>query len=294
MEPEIPPVSKSTNHIPSEPAFAHRSRSVRNIILGSAAVLIFIILSCIAAYFLVKPVQARVDEAFIVMKMPSDLKGVLFLMKSATSNANVFGHIAYLSVTPTNSQAIQPPSSSFSPNGTLHTYTETTVGSTTSRIPRAATVTTSQWRVYVADTSGKATLIASGYAPAFLDDTHLMYFAPGGIAIHDLQTNDTILLNRLAASSTIGSIVRYSPDRTLVLWTDVSGYQSVLARVSTNSYEVIHSFGGLASPILTNTYIYDVRGSSDGSDLWRYALDGSAVTKILTFPAALNVRTFYQ
>lgn len=245
------------------------------VLLASLAIVLAVIIALLASYYVIPQVRTAVDQAATILKLPADLKkaNISVGTKAPYSFFTIHG-LMFVPAT----FAPGTRSSSISPSGDAAVFVQG------AQAPM----------IMLGKKDAKPVPVAYGTSPAFLDETHVAYFAKAGIAVRDLSGTAAVLIHPLNASSTAAISAVYSPDRTLVLWTDAAAKQSVLARISPTTYQQLQVFSGLKQPVLTNTYIYDVRVLGSGTQLWRYALDGSTVTQVMTIPASLHVVSIFE
>jgi len=127
--------------------------------------------------------------------------------------------------------------------------------------------------------------IGLGYAPHFIDDLHVVFISGGQVVVHNMVTSMRTVIGTLPADLSLSSKVTYSPDRTLMVWTDLAGGMSTVARISPTTYEVVRTMPALNSPVLTNTAVYDVVPATGGAKLVTYdlATDTASRTTFLPF-----------
>jgi hypothetical protein len=139
--------------------------------------------------------------------------------------------------------------------------------------------------VYIEKKGGGSTAVAHGVGPGFLDATHVLYFGAKGATILDLSSNTEKLIYPMATSS-MPFNVNYSPDRTLVAWSEGSTGNINIARISADSFQLLHVFVGLHSAVISNKALYSIAPLKTETQLWRYGLDGASPKRVLTFPAS--------
>lgn len=131
--------------------------------------------------------------------------------------------------------------------------------------------------------------LGAGVAPKFIDQTHIVRIAPGGIIVTDLTTGyETVLLTR--SISALGAPILQSPDRSLIAVTDRVLAKTSVYRVTPTTLETVAEFNAAFTPaVLTDTALYELRTESGKRTLWRYPLDGSKPHRAHTFPRTFNV-----
>ena len=135
----------------------------------------------------------------------------------------------------------------------------------------------------------KTVLLGAGAAPLFIDATHVLRFAPGGIIATDLMTgNETVLLEKPTLA--LGSPVLQSPDRSLISVTDRVLAKTYVYRVTPTTLETVAEFDATFIPsVLSNEALYELRTELGVATLWKYAFNGSAARKVNTLPKALRI-----
>lgn len=204
------------------------------------------------------------------LRMPADLKHAYFVGGDA-SQAQLY-RATWHGLAKVASTTQYQWAGSASPDGSLITGTVRTGTSTLVFVQKPGTA--------------DRTYLAEGIAPAFLDAGHVAYFAKGGFVVYNLQAKTGMLVYAMTVQPINAT---YSPDRTLVAWTDARSGQTVLARISATSYQPVHVFQGVGSMTVTDTGLYAIRSAAKGSELWKYSLSGDAM-KVLAFPETLSIR----
>lgn len=264
------------------------------VLIGTiVGILMLIALAC-AAYFFVPAVQDSLRSSLAAMHVPVDLKAASFIGVTGTQQtyyqAKGFGF-----------EKVQNPTlddrTALSPNGSVLAVVDSDPvnGRIVNRTLGPDPVDPSLFRISLKSKDGTVTPVAKGYAPAFLDDTHLAYFSKSGLVVHDTALNTSILLFRFASSTRISG-AQYSPDRTHVMWTDTTTGETIVAAVSPTAYTALHTYKDLISPVLGNSSLYDVRflAIKDGTQLLAYPFDGRMPAVVLTIPASMNIRSMIR
>ncbi len=137
--------------------------------------------------------------------------------------------------------------------------------------------------------SKKTVLLGTGAGPLFVDNKHILRFAPGGIIATDLSTgSETVLLEK--STSALGSPVLQSPDRSLISITDRILGKTYVYRVTATSLETVAELDATFVPsVLSNEALYELRSDSGKKTLWKHPFDGSSARKVTTFPDLLKV-----
>lgn len=264
------------------------------VLIGTiVSILVLIALGC-AAYFFVPAIQNPIRSGIAATHVPGDLTQVLFIGVTGSKNtyyqAKGFGF-----------ETVQTPtfdsSTALSPNGSVlaDVDSDPVNGRVTNRTLGPSPVDPDQFRIVLKSKDGTSVPVAKGYAPAFLDDTHLAYFSKSGFVVHDTARGTSVLLFRFATSTKI-SQVQYSHDRTHLIWTNTESGETILAAISPTAYKPLHAFVDLISPVLGDTALYDVRylAIPDGTQLLAYPFDGGAPVVVLTIPAYMNIRSMIR
>lgn len=255
--------------------------TVRIAVLG-ALMLVAIVLALWAAYQWYQPLRTSVDEARLTNALPEELKGA-FIVELLESGAFGFHKIGELGFEFVPNPGRVPPGA-LSPDGLRGTNAVRLEGSEPS-----VSVDSSVWTVRVFSVEDGAVITSwSGYAPAFLDDVHVIYFDDLGISVRNIESGEVERLMERTADSRLGSVVQYAPDRSHVMWTDDAHDVSIVAKISTTSYEHKGVFAHPANLALFNGAVYELRPSAGGIELWRHELDGSSAGLVATLPDRLN------
>ncbi|MEK7281118.1 MAG: hypothetical protein AAB037_02040, partial [Chloroflexota bacterium] len=218
---------------------------------------------------------------------PAELRGATFIKvapgeRSSFYHAEQFGFVAV--DTPERVQ-----SGALSPDGMMRVSAGTFINGTyTTEAFGADVIDTDTWFISVQSEGGEPKGIARGYAPAFLDDTHVAYFVTRGVVVHDLSTSSSTLVY-LFPENTVFSQVQYSPDRAHVLWTNPVTRESVLASITPTAVTPMKTFSGLDSPILRNSGVYELRLTEEGTEVWRSSFEEKSSARVLTIPASVGI-----
>ena len=127
------------------------------------------------------------------------------------------------------------------------------------------------WEVTVLSlATGAKVAVGKGSAPFFIDDTHLLHFAPGALFITDLQAQKhsfTLpgVFNRAPVS------VLQSPDRTLVGWMNTVTKTITIYRTSPVGVEIVATvpYVGRGPYALGNDGLYSAHVSPLGGGVWK-------------------------
>lgn len=254
---------------------------VRIAVLAALA-LIICALALWAAYQWYGPLRTTVDEARTAQAFPDELRGA-FLVEQLESGAFGFHKIGEFGFEFVPNPGRVPPGA-MSPDGTRGTNAVRAEGA-----PPSLAVDTSAWTVNVFSMENGDILASwNGYAPAFLDDTHVAYFDATGVSVRNLDTNESVRLTAFPTGSQLGTLVQYSPDRSLVMWADEANAASIVARISPTSYEHKGIIPHPANLALFNTAVYELRPSGAGMQLWRHGIDGENPHVVATLPERLR------
>lgn len=258
-----------------------------------ASIIVLIALAC-AAYFLIPSVQDPIRSGLAAMHVPADLKQVSFVgvvgAQHTYYQAKGFGF-----------EVVQNPtfdsSTALSPNGSVLAVADAAAvnGIIVNRTLVSEPVSPEDYSISLKSKDGSVVPVAKGYAPAFLDNTHLAYFSKSGFVVHDTALNTSVLLYKFATSTKIAQ-VQYSPDRTHLMWTNTDTGETTLAAINSTAYKPLHAYVDLIGPVLGNTALYDVRylAIPDGTQLLAYPFDGGAPSVVLTIPASMNIRSMIR
>lgn len=254
--------------------------SVRNRSLRIALVILVIVAiigTAISSYYWYAPSTRMVDGIVAIRSLPKELQNVTFVRvsESGSERLNINGFRFVKASEDTHGLSI-------SPNGSKVTYA----------IPSKKDASDfSKWNIVLRE-SGGARMLANGYAPHFLTDTKILYFAQGGIVVHNLETqkSDFIMFVPDKNVNWIGAPVTYSKDGSFVLWKHKVSNEYVLGSISENSYQPLGTFISLNSPVLVGDAIYDTRTTSQGTEVWVYRVN-SAPELVTVLPSSLSINT---
>jgi hypothetical protein len=147
------------------------------------------------------------------------------------------------------------------------------------------------WKVLVlALASGAKTELGAGSAPLFLDATHVLYFAPGGIFSIDLKAQKKTLVQP-GVFNLASVTVLQSPDRTVMGWRDGTSNAISIFRVRTDGVEKIGDItpiGGGASALGT-TAVYSARQSAYGGTLQKQGFTQAKSHTVGSLPSNLSI-----
>lgn len=142
--------------------------------------------------------------------------------------------------------------------------------------------------VLVFPTTGKEISMGNGFAPVFVDDTTLLWISPLGVHSRNIATGETKLLVKHTFSSVVSSAT-YSPDKTLVAWSDLAGSSTEVYRIQTG--EKVASFAAVLPLItLSNTGLYSLTPQDFRTTVTYYPLDGSTSRMMHWLPGNYQIR----
>jgi hypothetical protein len=147
-----------------------------------------------------------------------------------------------------------------------------------------------QWDIRLGFPQGSTSApLATGYAPLFIDDSHLVFFGPAGIYGYDLSAGT---ITRLATGQfplLLGPVVQ-SPDRTLFALRDAVKKTTSVYRVDLGKVVLIREIPEiLVAPALSDSALYNLVGTGHGGEVWRYGLAGGDAKRIYTLPKMLSI-----
>lgn len=150
-----------------------------------------------------------------------------------------------------------------------------------------------RWEVVVYEPATRTTsTLGQGVSPVFVDDTHVVWLAPAGLAIADLVTGET----RVLVSDTEGRVpaaALVSPDHSLIAWYASASKSLVLYRISASGAEALPVVD-LPSPVrsvaLGNDALYIVRSIGLGTEILKQPLAGGELTNLVRLPVSMRVQ----
>ena len=137
--------------------------------------------------------------------------------------------------------------------------------------------------------ASSATPVIAGYAPLFIDDSSFLFVAADGIYRYTLESGHiTKLLDRVFP--VVVTPVIQSPDRTLIAFRDLVTRSTSIYQLDADSLKLVMEMSEhFQSPTLSNTALYDVKGTPTGAEVWKYPFDGSSAEMIHVFPRELAI-----
>ncbi len=141
--------------------------------------------------------------------------------------------------------------------------------------------------VLVFPSTGKEISMGNGFAPMFVDDTTLLWISPLGVHSRNIVTGETKLLVKQMFTSVVSSAT-YSPDKTLVAWSNLAGSTTDVYRVETG--EKIATFGAVLPLIaLSNSGLFSLTPQGWRTSVSYYPLDGSPSRMVHWFPGSYQI-----
>lgn len=262
--PVVPPVL--------EPSPVRPSRTV----LISALVLLVLI--ALGAYFIFFfPPSARyVSEMFSALTVPDDLKDARFISIDASGSKTY--QLEQGRLVPAERDPSTPAIPSVFKDTTSSTTRTSPAATSDGRIAAFAEVAGKQllaspldWRVALAfQGSSVRKEVGIGFAPFFIDDTHVARFTSTGVVSNDLVTGTETLLIQHPFPNALVRIV-HSPDGSVVAWSENDSI--LIYRVSPASMEPIATVAdGAVSFALSDQMLYTVHRTSHGTEISQYQL----------------------
>jgi len=264
-----------------------QKRTKKIIALVVLAVSAALLAGAYAVYQWYPPAHDRITEAYVALTLPKDLKGAQFLRGDAGRPY----HAETLEFTETSKEERLVPAGVRSSSGNLMVYAYGKTPNDFMPYIFPVAITPSDWTVATVQSESKElAVIGKGYAPAFLDDTHVAFFTSEGIRMIDLDTYVTSTLYLFPEGEVPTSYVRYSPDRTHLLWVNADKV-TTLARIGTTGVEVINTYTFLWPALLTDQGLYEQHIVLPGDiEVWRHAFDGLVREKVITIPSTLGFK----
>lgn len=236
--------------------------------------------------------QGSFAGTWSALTLPSELKSGTFTTDDMKEYEIAFGRYSVLkdteaaqavkevlaagSSTTTKSGAVR------SPDGKTVAFTEQFAGMEGSRNP-------SDWRIVIANaTTKEAFRLSSGFAPFFIDDTHLAWFTNVGIVERDLASGETKVLYERAFNQTF-PLGGQSPDRTQVAWFDRQEKAVIVYRVSEDP-AIVHTAPAYAGGIVLGTNnLYYVFADAKGTSILRFIPGKTSPVVVHRIPASLSI-----
>jgi len=245
-----------------------------------AAVLVLAFLA-VGIYFLYTPVRNAINVAVSITRMPADLKGLSFvsIREDGLTSYKIEGLQFVPEVTPKfHSNA------AFSPDKSLTVFTGARPASSVASSSDEANTS-----IYVSERYGEPTYVADGFAPGFLDSTHIVFFTKKSISVYDLSSKEINVLHSFPEGTEVASTPHYSSDRSLVLWSDTATRIHTVALIRPDLYQVRNTFYAPGRLRLQGEGVYEVRQNSTDTDIWLHEATKSKPRKVNTIPGFLDI-----
>ncbi|KND49775.1 MAG: hypothetical protein AB203_01660 [Parcubacteria bacterium C7867-008] len=280
-------VTAPTYEIPTSPAKPSRKLLVAVFVVG----LVLLLLGCsVAAYFFYKPFTKVIDGAVLALSVPQDLRSVHFFVGDNKNSKSY--HLSNLGLKADSGTGALTAIESTSPDGANVVVSYKTPSDQITQLFTGKKISPNDWNIVLRNVSNpEGAVIAHGYAPVFVDNTHISYFSVAGVVMYDLTTKSAKLVFKYPEGSMLDSKVQYSPDHSLVMWSNKIGGDIILSRISASSFTNLRTFKRFTNPILTNTNLYELRKNPKGPEIWRHAVEGDVVEKVTTIPVSLGVNS---
>ncbi len=266
------------------------------------------------------PVGTQAREAWSIVTMPGELKKATFVSEEKTTSVlrrasgitfkkeTILGTLVSADTRAPNSARIVLDSTgtynlflngkniyattsplagvSVSPDGTMVAYahgTEPLVSKVASYLTPLASFDSRSWSISVfTPASGARVEVGFGSSPLFVDSTHLLHFAPGGVFITDVKAGtQKFVLPGIYNIAQVG--VLQSPDRTLVAWKDTTTKTITVYRVGTDALEKLASLaykGGGGSYTLGNDAFFYVKNAPSARGIWKQGFEDKDAHKV--------------
>lgn len=174
-------------------------------------------------------------------------------------------------------------SAALSPNGVQVAYAKQVEGKTGSRKAE-------DWEVmlYLMETN-RTVRVSQGFAPFFIDNTHLARFTLSGIYGFDMVTGQQSELLKKDFWQFIPAFDQ-SPDRTLIAWSDPATKTTAVYRLGARAEQVLSIPEVMPLITLGNDALFRVRLTPEGTVISAYPLNGNGQSRMLyTFPKSLSI-----
>jgi len=268
-------------------------RSSHIALIGMLVLTILLALGAYFAFFF--PSSARyVSETLTALTVPADLKETRFLsVSSAGSKTYRLDHTRFV---PEERDPSTPAVPSVFKDTATSTIRTSPAATSDGRITAFAEVAGKQllvtplaWHVVLAfQGSSVRKEVGEGFAPFFIDDTHVARFTGTGVMSTDLVTGIETLLMQHPFPSALARIA-YSPDGRFVAWSENDSI--FVYRISPAGMEPVATIAdGAVSFALSNTALYTVHRTSRGTEIAQYSLTADPKQKTaLYIPASLAI-----
>ncbi|KND48249.1 MAG: hypothetical protein AB199_04330 [Parcubacteria bacterium C7867-004] len=264
------------------PATPEKSLSKKRLIVISILIAVLLIIVGLCTTFLLyQPAKETVGEAIAIAGIPEELKKETFLFFNQGIPYPM--HVDGLEFSGEDFPGYLPPAT-MSPD--MQHLVASEIASTSEKI------SASNRPVLVRSREGGSQSFGMGFEPAFLDNSHIVYFTATGIVVTDIVSGKRATIYTLPKGARVETRVRYSRDRSLVLWVNDVTRETTVARIGIDSYESLGTSLLKGSTLMGNEGLYELRPLPGGTELWGYDLTGGGARHIQTFPSYLGTVFF--
>lgn len=150
-----------------------------------------------------------------------------------------------------------------------------------------------RWEVVVYEPATRTTsTLGQGVSPVFVDDTHVVWLAPAGLAIADLVSGETRVLVP-DAEGRVPATALVSPDHSLIAWYAPASKNLVLYKISASGAEALPALD-VPTPVrsisLGNDVLYIVRSVGLGTEILKQSIESGEVTNLMRLPTSMRIQ----
>jgi hypothetical protein len=262
------------------------------IVMTVLVILLLIPVVGFASYLWYQPVTKLVDGIALSSRMPEELRGAfLYGTEDGVSTQyrlDIFG------LRETRSGEFFMPTGVESPDGTRVVYAQKTATQDPVPFISGLQITPHEWSIYERTKEGTASApLVEGYAPGYIDDTHVVYLTDVGISVLDLTTGSSAVIFTFPEGMIPDSMVRYAPNRSFMLLKNATTGEVLIGSLSVTHFTPLNVIKSDQPDnfILTDTGLYDARMNKGSFELWKQGHGGETPQYILTVPASLGLRS---
>ena len=307
MEPETQPLSVTS----SEPEVRHTSRILVGVVLLVVAATAAVTFVAVRYY----PPAAALWSAWT---LPAELRDALFITRGKNASvytATTHGYVSestthgryivyaapkedalFVTVDPTTStyrielngevlltskEAIA--TAALSPNKKEVVYAKQQEGKLGSK-------NASDWDVILFyPVSGKSVIVSPGFAPFFIDDTHIARFTNAGIYVIDMVASTQTELLKQEFQQMLSGFSQ-SPDHTLIAWSDPVAKSTLVYRVGSSLTRVMAFDGFIPLFALGNNALYRLKLTPEGTNIYMYSFTSTDSARMIhALPVSLQI-----
>lgn len=137
--------------------------------------------------------------------------------------------------------------------------------------------------------TSKNIVVSPGFAPFFIDDTHVARFTNAGIYVIDTVTSTQTELLKQEFKQMLPGFSQ-SPDHTLIAWSDPVTKSTLVYRTGSSLTRVMAFDGFVPLFALGNSALYRMKLTPEGTTIYRYSFTSTDSARMIhTLPVSLQI-----